>query len=356
MDLVKLISERTTPAVLAGAGGLTGVSPDAVLKGFGAAVPGILAGLIGAFRAPGAVDALGAALGRSDELAGLAEADPAAAAATGTQLLNTIVGQGTGGTLAGVLAGYAGIPRAGAGALLGMAATLVLGTLGREAAGAGLDAAGALALLERQKDAVARAMPPDFARALDGTVLMAGLAERGARPAAPEDSAPPSRMVPLEPLPPTVRARPNWLLWAPGLVLLAVVVWFAMQLFAPAPEPVVPTETAAVDPLVAGSVNVGTEMQGIIAEINGALASITDATTAEAALPRLAAARDALVSLEGPVATLPLEGHAALRDIITAAMPGIEDGADNVLTDAKVVDLAGPVVTDILARLDAFSS
>ena len=92
MDIVKLVGQLATPAVLEQATKLLGVSQGSVQKGLGAAIPGVLAGLLGASQRPGIADSLGSALTGAGGLADLLGSDPAAAATKGSDLLSSLLG------------------------------------------------------------------------------------------------------------------------------------------------------------------------------------------------------------------------------------------------------------------------
>ena len=135
MDIVKLVSQFVTPGALSQIATLLGISQADVQKGLGAAVPGVLASLLGAAQRPGAADALGAALTRATGEGGLATMlgrDPAAAAAAGSGVLGSLLGGGEG-KLAEALGSYTGLSRSAGGALLGLAGSMALGALGGEA-------------------------------------------------------------------------------------------------------------------------------------------------------------------------------------------------------------------------------
>lgn len=263
MDIVKLVSQFVTPGALSQIATLLGISQADVQKGLGAAVPGVLASLLGAAQRPGAADALGAALTRASGEGGLATMlgrDPAAAAAAGSGVLGSLLGGGEG-KLAEALGSYTGLSRSAGGALLGLAGSMALGALGGEAKAKGLDAKGVLGLLESNKDQIKAALPSGFASALAGSGLLGGLDQPAAAPAAPPRAAttppkvepprtppraattPPNVEPPRTPPTPARRRGMSWLWW---LIAALIVIWLLWRFLAPAPEPV--TEETAPPP------------------------------------------------------------------------------------------------------------
>ncbi len=366
MDLVKLASGLATPELIARVAGLVGSTPGQVRTGLGAAVPAVLAGILGADARPEAAPALDLALSRAGEIGGLLDRDLALAAAAGSEVLAPILGGGVVGPLETALGGFIGLPKAAAGTLVGLAGAMVLGALDDTAEDAPLDAAGALDRISADKEAIAAALPSDLVRALGGTGLLAELGaprpERRTEPSAASSSAPARTPIdllqPASPPPPSNRAAP--LKWAAVLILIAAVVWFGLHLFGPAPETaeVAPARTVAAtaDPLMAGQIDVGAKMQAALDQILAAFAEITDANSARIALPKLAAANASLAALQDPVDSLREEGHIALKSIIEARLPSIDQGADRLLTDPNLAPEVKPIINDILAELTAFSA
>ena len=129
---------------------------------------------------------------------------------------------------------------------------------------------------------------------------------------------------------------------------------------APAPEPAAPapSDSAAVpaNPLVVGGVDIGASVSSALAGITSTFDGITDAASAQAALPKLTEARDALSGVEGTVAGLPAEGRTALKDMVAAALPAIRTGAERLKGDGAIAAVVGPVVDEILAKLNAFAA
>ena len=398
MDVLKLVSQYATPTVIEKVASLLGISGDSVQKGFGAAVPGVLAALLGLGQKPGGTDALASALVRAGD-GGAVGQDPAAAASTGTDLLSSLLGGDATGKLAGALGSYAALPNAGAGSLLGLAGSMALGALNKSAGDGG--AAGALRLLESSKNEIAAALPSGFAQELGGTGLLAGLGSAAAaaapvRPAPVPPKPAPAAPRPAPPPPPKKSGWTRWLIW---LVVAALLFWLLSQWLAPEQEPVVetpapeatapatvttepaapattvepaapatapeptaapaaPAETAAVpdNPLLVGGVDLGAQVSGALDQITGAFAGITDAASAQAALPDLTAARDTLAGLEPQVTALPEAGKSALKSLIAAELPAIETSANSLLANTAVAGTVKPVVDDIIARLKAYSA
>ena len=411
MDVAKLISQFATPTVLGQVAGALGISDSAAGKALAAAVPGVLAALLGVASKPQGAANLAASAKWLDTgaegMLGRLGQDPGAVSGLGQNLLSSVLGGGTVGTLAEKLQSYAGLPAGTADKLLGLAGAGTLGAIGQEARDRGLDAAGIARMLEEQQPAIAGAVPADFAAALKGTGL-AGLIASAARPAAakpapapapePKPAAAPPRPAPQPaaaaprpaPAAPPEPKRSGWTRWILILIALLVLWWLLSRMFGGEPEPVVeapapapeatapattaepaepaepepaatpapPADTAAApeNPLVVGGVDIGAQVTATLDTLRGTFSGITDAATAQAALPDLTAARDTLSGLETQINALPAEGKSALQSLVASALPAIEASANGLLANSAVAGVVKPVVDDIIARLKAYAA
>ena len=80
----------------------------------------------------------------------------------------------------------------------------------------------------------------------------------------------------------------------------------------------------ATQNLLVGDVNLGQEVTGVFESATAALNDVTDAASAEAALPRLTEINTNLDRLGGLVGQLPAEGKSALAALINGALPELE--------------------------------
>ena len=103
-------------------------------------------------------------------------------------------------------------------------------------------------------------------------------------------------------------------------------------------------------------IDIGKPIGNALATVQASLDAIVDAPSASAQLPRLMAARNQLDSVEDSVDSLSEEGHVRLRQMVAAALPGIQESADRVLDIDGASTAVKPVVGDILGRLTAFSN
>ena len=146
-------------------------------KAISAAVPSILAGLTGSVAKNGA--------GQLTNV--LAKQDPSVLSNlgnliggpgqqslidSGTNALSSLLGGSSMNALTGALGKFAGLSGGQSTSLLGTLAPVVLGQLAQTQKSSGLDANGLTNLLNSQKNNIAAALPPEFAKLLEGTGLI----------------------------------------------------------------------------------------------------------------------------------------------------------------------------------------
>jgi hypothetical protein len=149
--------------VLSRIGALIGLSPEKTKAAIGAAVPAILAGLVGVAQKPEGRNQLAALAqnqdtGLLDNVAGaLSSGREQSLIDPGRGMLSSLFGQGQLDGLTSAIGRSSGLNQSSAGSLLGALAPVVSGALGREQRSQDLDAQGLASLLSNQKDSIAHA-------------------------------------------------------------------------------------------------------------------------------------------------------------------------------------------------------
>lgn len=388
MNITQMVTGFATPVIASKISGALGVPEGMVRKVIAVAAPVLLGAIMKRSAAPDGPEALGSALSSVgsdplDSLRGLLDsgdaADVAKAGSSGADLLTSLLGGGTAGTLASKLAGHAGIDAGKAGPLLGLAGTMALGGLKKTAVDQGMDAAGIVKMLQSQKNEIAAAIPADLAAELKGTDILGSdlLAAAGPAPAAAKPAAAKPAARPPAPTP----KRGGMSRWIIGLIVLALLVWLLTRMFGgPAEEPVVeevapapeatepvaepveevaePVEEAAApaeDPLVVDGVDIGSSLQGVFDSVGGALAGVTDAASAEAAVDTLNEADAELGTIQTAAANLPAEGTSALQAMIAGALPALQSTIESLLADSAIAPVVQPALDGIMAKLNALA-
>jgi hypothetical protein len=368
--------------VLSRIGSLIGLSPERSRSAIGAVVPAILAALVSLVQKPGGRDQLAAAVRNQDPgvldnlSAMLGSGRQNSLIDSGSSLLTSLLGDSKVGALSGAIAKFAGLNQGSATSLLGALAPVVLGALGREQRAQGLDAQGLAGLLNDQKGSIAQALPAGLASELGSTGLLDGIADRlgegmstTAR-AARAEAARTASVAPSTTTSSTVTARPStsgggsWLRWLIGLLLLALLAWLAWQYLLRdrvEEEAVAPTTPPATvgEPaqnLVVDDVNLGQEVTSVFESATTALNDVTDAASAEAALPRLSEIDANLDRLGGLAGRLPAEGKSALAALINGALPELEALIARVSDLPGVGDIIRPAANGLVEKLKAMAA
>ena len=363
MNLMSVLMKFATPAMAAKVAGMLGVSSGVAQKLIAAAVPMVMSAILGASKKPAGAEAFGTAFGKlgSNPLEALGEtldSDPARAASTGGDLLSGILAGGTIGTMASKLAGYGGVDQDKASSLLGLAGSLAMGGIGKAAQEQNLDAAGALRMLENQKGDIAAALPADFAKMLEGTGLLDGLGAAAPAATKPAAAVAASRVTPT---PPPAK-KSGWMRWVWVALALALLAWLLPRFFGGEPEvvevPVVEATVAEAPAAVetAADVDYVGTIGDALTRLADTLTGVTDAASAESALPTLEEVNAALATAQGAAESMPAESRTAIQAAVAAALPTITEQADRILAESGLSSVLKPVVDGILEKLQAFAA
>jgi hypothetical protein len=363
MNLMSVLMKFATPAMAAKVAGMLGVSSGVAQKLIAAAVPMVMSAILGASKKPAGAEAFGTAFGKlgSNPLEALGEtldSDPARAASTGGDLLSGILAGGTIGTMASKLAGYGGVDQDKASSLLGLAGSLAMGGIGKAAQEQNLDAAGALRMLENQKGDIAAALPADFAKMLEGTGLLDGLGAAAPAATKPAAAAAASRVTPT---PPPAK-KSGWMRWVWVALALALLAWLLPRFFGGEPEvvevPVVEATVAEAPAAVetAADVDYVGTIGDALTRLADTLTGVTDAASAESALPTLEEVNAALATAQGAAESMPAESRTAIQAAVAAALPTITEQADRILAESGLSSVLKPAVDGILEKLQAFAA
>ena len=218
MNIVSLIMQFFGPAIVSKLASSLGINNSIAQKMIGAALPTILAAIVGKSAQPGGLKSLTDLLGKQDpallgNLAGMiGGGQQKTMAEQGIGALGSLLGGNALGGLTSALGKFTGANDTATNGLLGMLAPALLGTLAQQQKSSNLDAGGLAKMLAGQKDNIAAAMPADFAKMLGGTGLLDAIGPNlasltsGAKPA-PAAAAPASHT-------PAPAKSFNWWPWA----------------------------------------------------------------------------------------------------------------------------------------------
>jgi hypothetical protein len=378
-NLVSVVMQFLTPDMIVKIASALGLDRTVAQKAIGGAVPALLASVADlastpngarqlsstlAQQQPGSLESLKSLIGGSGQST-LAEA--------GSSILSGLFGGGTLDTMAQTIGKFAGVDGASTKSLLGILGPVVLGTLGQQQRSAGLDANGLTSLLGSQKDQIAASIPSGLADQLSA----AGLTDRvtgGLRSGAAAASAAGSRMagaseravagVDRAAYATTGAASSQWPYWLAALVVLGGLAWVALgrqtgETVAELPRPAATqaaTGTVGMAPsdLTIGGVNLANQVNSSVGTLRS-VPTITDAASAQAALPKLREVTTQLNEVGNLATKLHPEGKSMLIRLVAAATPSINQMCDKVLATPGVGDIAKPAIDELRGKLDTLS-
>ena len=379
-NLVSVVMQFLTPDMIAKIASALGLDRSLVQKASGGAVPALLAILADLAATPngarqlsntlaqqqtGALESFKSLIGGSSQNT-LAE--------TGSGMLSGLFGGAALDTMAQSIGKFAGLDGATSKSLLGMLGPVVLGTLGQQQRSAGLDASGLAALLGSQKDQITAAIPSGLADQLSAAGLIdraAGTLRSGTAAASAAGSriagasertvAGASRAASAT----TSAASSQWPYWLAALAVLGGLAWYTLgrpshETVAELPPPAAThtaTGTVGLAPadLTIGGVNLANQVSSSVGTLRSVLPTITDAASAQAAIPKLQEATTQLNEVGNLAAKLTPEGKSTLAKLVAAATPTINQMCEKVLATPGVGDIAKPAIDELRVKLDTLS-
>jgi len=357
VNLVSLIMQFLTPDMIGRIASALGLDRNNTQTAIGAAIPGLLAGLSGVAAQPGGaqklVDTVRQQTGALGSFANMIGASgQSSLIEKGSQILSSLLGGRDQTALAGAVSKYAGLGQNASGSLLGMLAPIVMGTIGQQQGTRSLDAGGIASLLSSQKDNIAAALPAGFANLLGGSGLLDSLG--GAARTATAAAGQTARVT-------TSAARAigdtgqraaavslNWLYWLiPLLAIGALLIYF----FARPAEQVTQQGVTAVQGLTVGGLDIGKQVTDSITNLRTTLAGITDAASAQAALPKLREVTAQIDRVDGLLGQLSPEQRRVLAGVVNPLMPSLNQLFDKALAIPGVAELLKPTIDALRAKL-----
>ena len=379
-NLVSVVMQFLTPDMIAKIASVLGLDRNIAQKTIAGAIPALLASLADVASTPNGTRQLNNTLTQhSDSLESFKNlvggGGQNLVADTGTNMLSGLFGGGTLDTMAQTIGKFAGIGEGTSKSLLGMLGPVVLGALGQQQRSMGLDAGGLASLLTSQKDQIARAMPSGLADQLSAAGLIEGATE-SLRSGAAAASAAGGRVAEasertISGLGQTASAMagrpavPHWPYWLVAAAVLGGLAWFAFgrsgqdtvaQVSPPAMTRTA-TGTVGLAPadLTVGGMNLANQISASVGSIRAALPGITDAASAQAALPKIREATAQLNEVSSRATQLSPEGKGTLVKLIVVAIPTINQMCDKVLATPGAGDIAKPAIDELRGKLDALA-
>jgi Bacterial protein of unknown function (DUF937) len=358
-NLVTLIMQFLTPDMIGRIANTLGVGRSDTATAVDAAVPALLAALTGVATQPGGpqklanaakqetgvLDRFGSMLGGGGQTSFVDR---------GSQMLSSLLGDRDQSALANAVGKYSGLQTGPSSSLLGALAPVVMGTIAQQQGGR-VDAGSIANLLTNQKDNIAAALPSGLSRLLGGTDLLeplgdtvrrttaAGGEAARAAAAAVARTADDTRRSAQAAVPST-----NWLMWAILALAIAALLFY---LLARPGEQVVQQGVTTEQNIIVGGLNLNQQVTDSIGSLRTTLNGITNAASAQAALPRLQQATAQLDKVSGVLGQLSTGQRTVLAGLINPVMPALNQLIDRVLVIPGVAEIIKPTIDTLKARL-----
>jgi hypothetical protein len=379
-NLVSVVMQFLTPDMIAKIASVLGLDRNVAQKAIAGAIPALLASLADVASTPNGTRQLNNTLtqqsGSLESLKNLiGGSGQNSLAETGSSMLSGLFGGGTLDTMAQTIGKFAGISEGTSKSMLGMLGPVVLGALGQQQRSAGLDANGLVSLLTSQKDQIAAAIPSGLADQLsaagliDGATgsLRSGAASAGAAGGRMAEASERtfSRATESATMVARSSATSQWPYWLVAALVLGGLAWFALgrsgedtvaQVSPPATTRTA-TGTVGLAPadLTVGGMDLANQINASVGSIRMVLPGITDAASAQDALPKIKEATARLNEVSSRATQLSPEGKSTLVKLIVAATPTINQMCDKVLATPGAGDIAKPAIDELRGKLDALA-
>src|SRR5215469_17010351 len=356
INLVSLVMQFLTPDMIERIATALGVDRNIAHAAVSAVVPALLAGFSKTATQPGGaqklVDAARQQTGTLGNFANmLGTGGQSSLIEKGSQMLSTLLGGQDQNSLAQAVAKFAGLGQGPTGSLLGMLAPIVMGTIGQQRQqGRSLDASGITSLLSSQKDNIVAALPAGFANLLGGTGLLDSLggAARTATAAAGQTARVTTSATRAIGDTGQRAVSLNWLYWLiPLLAIVALLIYF----FAKPTEQMVQPSVPTIPSLTVGGLDIGKQVTDSITNLRTTLTGITDAASAQAALPKLREVTTQIDKVDGLLGQLSPEQRKVLAGMVNPLMPSLNQLFDKVLAIPGVAELLKPTIDALRAKL-----
>jgi hypothetical protein len=369
MNLVTTIMQSLTPDMIAKIASLLGIDRGVAEKAISAGIPAILASFANLASSPDGARQLSSTLtqqstGGFDAVKAAIGSGQRNVADSGTSLLSGLIGNSGLTALAAALGSFAGTGTNTGKSLLGMLGPLVAGTLGQQQRSSGLDASGLASLLTSQKDQIAGAMPPAFAKMLSGTDVLGAFSGAGGRVAGMAGDMATGTREAAYAASRSGSAPSTWPYWAIAAALIALVGigWYALtdhegpqvaeQKTAPATQ-TSPTVGARTPDATAADIT--TELSSSVSALRTTLQGITNQETARAALPQLKQAVGRLDRINVLASQLPPTARQSIAASLAPALAPLNQLFDKALASPEVAGIAKPTIDALRARFEALS-
>jgi hypothetical protein len=361
MNIVSTILNMIAPAILDKLAASLGISSATAKAALAAAIPGVL----GAMGSKASTEVGARALfdtvsktntGAMGDLgATLTGASGADFMKGGLGSLTSLLGDNALNGLTGAIGKQAGLGAAATSSIVGLAGQLAMGQLATSVTGGGLNASSLAGLLSSQQGNIASALPAGLGSALSSAGVLggdfAGQASRAVNDAARTASAATAQAANA-----AKKTGTNWLAWIIPLLVIAAAAWYFLGGMGQSVKEAAEQAAGSATALVVDGVDVTAQLTTAFDGLKTTLGGITDAASAQAALPKLQEALTSVDGLTAMAAKLTPTQRTMLSGLLTSALPTLKELIAKVLAIPGVGDIVKPTADALVAKVEALAN
>jgi len=366
-NIVDLVKDQIGDQLLGQVKGLLGDEGPKASTALGSALPAMLSGVTNlAGSAQGAETLFNTVNNQDDGLLDnigsmLREGQSSSVVDQGGSLLGTLFGNGGADSLGSVLSSFTGLSRGGTSSLMGIIAPIVLGVIKRKFMGGITNPGGLASLLKDQQPNINAAMPSGLTEKLQSSGFLSSVASASSGATAPRAAANNVQQSTSQAPKSGGSSITKYLLPLVGLLALA---WLGMKFLGGGSAPDVAdtasdaatATTEAVESAADVDVGaIGTELTGVFGSATDALSGVTDAASAEAAIPALEGVGSSLGNVSGLIEKVPEAARGPLTSIVSEGMGSLQPIIDKVIAIPGVGPILEPVINPILETLQGLA-
>lgn len=360
-NIVTTILNMIAPALIDKIAASLGISGSAAKAALTAAVPAVL-GAIGS-KASTEVGArsLFDAVSRTDtsamgDLAStLTGASGAKFLESGLGSLGSLLGDNALKGLTGAIGKQAGLGSDASSSIVGLASSLAMGQLAKSVTGGGLNASSLTGLLSSQQGNIAAALPAGLGSMLSSAGVLGGnFADQAGR--AVNDAARSASAATVQAATAAKKTGTNWLTWLVPLAIVAAAAWYFLGQGTQSIKDAAHQAAGSATALVVDGVDINAQLTSAIDGLTSTLGGITDAASAQAALPKLQETVTSVDGMSALLGKLSPEQRSMVAGLINAALPSLKELIAKVLAIPGVGDVLKPTADALLAKIEALAN
>jgi hypothetical protein len=361
MNIVSTILNMIAPAILDKLAASLGISTTTAKSALTAAIPAVLGAMGSKASSDVGARALFDAVSKADTGA-MGDLGATLTGTSGTDFmkgglgsLTSLLGDNALNCLTGAISKQAGLGAAATSSIVGLAGQLAMGQLAKSVPGGGLNASSLAGLLSSQQGNIASALPAGLGSALSSVGVLggdfAGQASKAVNDAARTASAATAQAANA-----AKKTGTNWLAWIIPLLVIAAAAWYFLGGMGHSVKEAAEQAAGSATALVVDGVDVNAQLTTAFDGLKTTLGGITDAASAQAALPKLQEAVTSVDGLTAMAAKLTPTQRTMLSGLITAALPTLKELIAKVLAIPGVGDIVKPTADALMAKVEALAN